>query len=70
MKPRKEVVTVVRQSSVNGKVVAALPRQSWLLVHTRASDGSEYVEVDGRRVELIKGVAVTGGQSSPLAKPF
>lgn len=47
MRSHRQIVTVVTQTSVNGKVVSATPRQSLLTVYTRVTDGTEYVKVAG-----------------------
>lgn len=57
MKLRQEQVTVCRQKVVNGCVVATVPRTAVLWVYGR-KDGTEFVKVDGKRCQLIKGVVV------------
>lgn len=57
MSRRIEVVTVTKQTVLNGKVVAAVTTSVKRIVTTR-KDGSEFVVLDGKRCELIKGLVL------------
>lgn len=65
---RREVVTVVRQTVLNGAVVSANTQVGMRNVYAVESQGYEYVMVDKKRVQLIRGVALTGGVSDPMGK--
>lgn len=66
---RREEVTIVKQTIINGLVVAANIFKRKRNVQQR-KDGTEYILEGGKKVELIKGVAVTGGETDPDAKLF
>lgn len=65
---RKEMVTVVHQTVVDGKVIAVTTHCSMRAVGRNVREGYEYVVVKGARIPLIKGVALSGGRSDPMAK--
>ena len=57
MNTRVESVPVVRQTVLNGRVVAAVIDTRLRVVSTR-KDGTEYVVFRGRRCEVVRGLAV------------
>ena len=65
---RRESVTIVRQTVLDNKVVAAQTTKVVRNVY-RNSVGEEYIVVDKKKVLLIRGVALAGGKTDPDAKP-
>lgn len=57
MTRRIEVVTITKQTVINGKVVAAVTGTAKRIVTTR-KDGTEFITLDGKRWELIKGLVL------------
>lgn len=57
MNTSKEVITVTRQTVLNGTVVAAVSQQLKRNIYTR-KDGTQYVILEGQRREVIKGLVL------------